>query len=284
MNLSRRTFFSICSKTAALMAAGRVSGLRVGCQANGYPLKEGDFSQFLDVLRQMRSVGYTGFECNIRFVKGQFDRTREARIAIESTGMHFIGTHTSLEQSLDDAFAQRAGSVAALGGERIVMSARGVAVTAEGRLNEPAVREKASRLEALAKIAKQSGIRIAYHNHNPEFANKNAEIEALARFTDPDLVEFLVDAGHAYLGGGDPAAFVTLHAKRVFGFHLKTFRGQSEQVPLGEGDFGFETLAAAVRKVGWSGWLITEEGGGPKPGNTAAVKPDREYIRRGFGA
>jgi len=32
-----------------------------------------------------------------------------------------------------------------------------------------------------------------------------------------------------------------------------------------------------------AGWLITEEGGGPKPGNTTALGPDRAYIRKVFG-
>ena len=232
MPLSRRTFFSTSLGGAALLAAAQPARLRVGCQANGYPLKAGDFSQLLDVLRQMRAIGYQGFECNIRFVKEQFGQASAARSAIADTGVQFIGAHTSLEQSADDGFARRAAGVAALGGERIVLSARGVPVPAGGRVDEAALREKASRLDALAAIAKQNGVRIAYHNHNPEFAYNNAEIEGLVRFTDPSLLDFLVDAGHAYLGGGDPARFAAQHAKRVFGFHLKTFRGESEQVPL----------------------------------------------------
>lgn len=91
-----------------------------------------------------------------------------------------------------------------------------------------------------------------------------------------------MDAGHAYQGGGDPPAFLTRYPHRIFGFHVKTFRG-SRQKPLGQGDFGFEDLAAAIRQAHWSGWLITEEGGGAEK-DLAAVGPDREYIRRVFGA
>jgi sugar phosphate isomerase/epimerase len=95
-------------------------------------------------------------------------------------------------------------------------------------------------------------------------------------------VSFLMDAGHGYLGGGNPAEFMTKHSDRILGVHVKTFKGQ-QQVPLGEGDFGFEALAEAIRKTGWNGWLIDEEGGGTKLGNTAAIEADRKYMRKIFG-
>jgi sugar phosphate isomerase/epimerase len=124
---------------------------------------------------------------------------------------------------------------------------------------------------------------LAYHNHNPEFARHNAEIDALAAATDRQRVSFLMDAGHAKLGGGDPAAFMRKYSDRILGCHLKTYK-ELVQVPLGQGDWDFVDLAAAIKATNWSGWLITEEGGGPKLGNTAALAPDREYIRKIFGA
>jgi hypothetical protein len=69
---------------------------------------------------------------------------------------------------------------------------------------------------------------------------------------------------------------------RIVGCHLKTYAA-GVQVPLGQGDWGFEDLAAAVKGTAWNGWLITEEGGGPRVGNTAALGPDRDYIRKVFG-
>jgi len=54
----------------------------------------------------------------------------------------------------------------------------------------------------------------------------SAEEDELARCTDPALVDFLMDAGHGYLGGGDPPRFLSHHASRVFGFHIKTYRGK----------------------------------------------------------
>ena len=255
--------------------------LRVGCQANGFPIQPGDFPALISALRKMKELDYTGFECNVRFVESQFGDVAKARKQIEDTGVEFIGTHTSMQAAKPDVFPRWVEKVAALGASCIVMS--GTGLNAEGRFTPDALRKKAADLDALGQTCRQGGLRLAYHNHNPEFAGKNAEIEALAAATDPARVHFLIDAGHARLGGGDPAAFVKKYAARIVGFHLKTYRGLV-QVPLGEGDWDFADLAAAIKASRWNGWLIAEEGGGPKPGNTAALGPDRAFIRKVFGA
>lgn len=278
--ISRRTFLANLSLPFALAAApgGKT---KVGCQANAWPLKTNDFPGLLEHFRQAKALGYVGVECNIRFVQDQFGHTAEARKEIEATGVQYIGAHTSMNASKSDAFAQAAANVAAIGGLRIVMS--GTGLSPEGKFQPEAVKTKAAELERLGKVCIQNGIRLAYHNHNPEFANHNAEINALAASTSPELVDFLMDAGHGYLGGGNPAEFMAHHSKRIFGCHVKTFHGKDEQKPLGEGDFGFEALAAAMKETGWTGWIISEEGGNPRYANNAALGPDRQYIRKIFG-
>lgn len=273
------------SVLGALAATGKVfaksnNGLHVGCQANGFPLSPGDFSGLLKALRSMKGLGYAGFECNVRFVQDQFHRAEQARREIKQTGVEFIGAHTNMQQAASGDFTELVTGVRAMGAKFIVMSAEGLAP--DGRFSRPELVRKAAELTELGKVCHDAGLVLAYHNHNPEFANRGAEIEALAQETDPNLVHFLIDGGHAYLGGGDPVAFLRVHAKRVCGFHIKTFKGP-QQVPLGEGDFDFAELAVAIRETHWTGWLITEEGGS-KLGNTAALGPDRQYIRRVFGA
>jgi inosose dehydratase len=240
----------------------------------------------------MKKLGYVGFECNIRFVQDQFGRAAEARREIEKTGVQFIAAHTSMQQSKSETFGKACTGVVALGAERIVMSGTGLAVQVtldaapdgkDGKFEPDALRQKCAALDALGKTCQQHGIRMAYHNHNPEFANNNAEIEGLATGTNPELVDFLMDAGHGYLGGGNPADFMSKHSDRIYGCHIKTFRGKDQQVPLGQGDFDFQALAASIKQTKWTGWLITEEGGSPRYMGTAAVGPDRTYIRKVFG-
>ncbi len=284
-DLSRRRFLGAVTILSAAPALAKDSGLRIGCQANGFPPKQGDYPGLLTVLPQMKELGYTGFECNTRFVEAQFDRAAEARRELAKDGLVFIGAHYSMQQVKPDTFSKVAAGVAALGAQAIVMS--GKALSTDGNFSSDDAKKKAADMNALGRICREHGIRMAYHNHNNEFKNGNAEVNALADATDSKLVDFLMDAGHGYLGGGNPAEFMRNHAKRIYGCHVKTFRGpeaSAKQVPLGKGDFGFEALAAAIKNTGWSGCLIDEEGGGPKGGDTAAVGPDREYFRRIFGA
>ena len=279
--ISRRNFLVTAAlATTSHVFLGEGQRIRVGCQANGFPQKAGDFPHLLDIVATMKTLGYTGFECNVRFVEEQFPQAADARKAVQATGMQFIGVHTGTPKALDDKFGEMAAGAASLGAANVVMSSSGL--SPEGKFSTEALREKCDRLNALGKVCRQNGIQLAYHNHMPEFANNNAEIQGLADNTDPSMVKFLVDAGHGYQGGGDPAAFLLRNPRRVVGCHIKTFRNKTEQVPLGEGDFGFEALAQAIKKTNWSGWLIDEEGN-QKGGDTAAVGPDREYIRRIFG-
>ncbi len=285
--MNRRRFLTTLPAACASLSAFSATRLlaatappRVGCQANGFPLKPNDFASLLGALKKMKELGYTGFECNIRFVESEFERVAEASRQITDTGVDFIGTHLSMQTAKPDAFARSVEKVAALGASYIVMSGSGLA--ADGKFTREALQKKAAALEALGETCRRGGLKLAYHNHNPEFANHNAEVEALAEATSADRFNFLMDAGHAHLGGGDPAAFMRKHPQRILGCHLKTYR-ELVQVPLGQGDWGFEDLAAAIKSTGWHGWLITEEGGGPRTGNTAALGPDREYIRKTFG-
>lgn len=288
MKLSRREFVGTLPAWASIL--GLLSGARaqaatrtprVGCQANGFPLKPGDFPALLEALKKMQELNYTGFECNVRFVESEFGKVAAARQRIADTGVEFIGAHLSMQLAKPDVFPRWIEGLAALGASHIVMSGTGLA--ANGVFTADALQRKADALNTLGETCRKGGLRLAYHNHNPEFARDNAEVNALAESTDPERVHFLMDAGHAKLGGGDPAKFMRQHAPRIVGCHLKTYR-ELVQVPLGEGDWDFVDLAAAIKAVNWSGWLITEEGGGPKPGNTAALAPDRAYIRKVFGA
>jgi sugar phosphate isomerase/epimerase len=288
MLLSRRSFLRsvpACVSTLALFGAGRVAAApplpRVGCQANGFPIKPGDFPALIAALKKMKQLGYTGFECNVRFVEPEFGRVATARKQIEDTGVEFIGAHTSMKTATPAVFPRWVEKVAALGASCIVMSGTGLA--ANGVFTPESLQQKATSLDELGRTCRQGGLRLAYHNHNPEFARQNAEIVALAEATDGERVQFLMDAGHARLGGGDPAGFMRKYSARILGCHLKTYR-ELVQVPLGQGDWDFTDLAAAIKATGWGGWLIAEEGGGPRPGNTAALGPDRAYIRKVFGA
>jgi len=281
--MSRRTFVatSAMAATAAAWARPMDAKPKVGCQLNGFNPKPGQFDKILADIQQAKDWGYVGFETNVRFVEDQFSNAKEARAKLDAIGSTFIGMHTSMDEAGKNDLAAWCDGGTALGAMYIVMSAKGLSPTGEFSADE--LKAKCSQLEAFGRTCNAHGMKLAYHNHQPEFANHNAENQAIADHTDPKLVHFLMDAGHGYQGGGDPALFMRKNSSRIVGCHIKTFFHHDTQVPLGKGDFGFEDLAKAIHETGWAGWLECEEGGGPKGGDTAAIVPDREYIRKVFG-
>ncbi|MEO6923044.1 MAG: TIM barrel protein [Bryocella sp.] len=282
-NVTRRTFVAGAAMAATVTAWGKPTGAkpRVGCQLNGFNPKPDEFDKILQYVRQAKEWDYEGFETNIRFVSDQFANPKPARAKLDAIGSTFIGMHTSTGEAAKGDLAGWCDGGHALGAHYIVMSAKGLSPTGEFIKEE--LLAKCKMLEGFGRTINAHGMKLAYHNHQPEFANHNAENQGLADHTDPALVHFLMDAGHGYQGGGDPALFMRKNSHRLVGCHIKTFLHHDTQVPLGHGDFGFEDLAKAIHETGWAGWLECEEGGGKAGGDTAAIVPDREYIRRVFG-
>jgi sugar phosphate isomerase/epimerase len=125
---------------------------------------------------------------------------------------------------------------------------------------------------------------LAYHNHWFEFQSKVGEIEALYAETDPALVSFLLDAGHAYRGGADVPVFLRKHYRRIIALHLRDY-DNGKQVPLGAGSFPLAEVAATLKQLEWKGWVLNEEEreDGTKLGLTV-MEPSFAALQKAFPA
>lgn len=231
-------------------------GIRFGVQLNAFPIDPKRFQSFLDTLAEVKRVGYQGFESSFRNLSPQFADPAPARRAIERTGLIFFGIHIFFPDALyDSATHIAAPSVyepiarggAALGAKHLILSGA-PALTPE------ALQRKIEGLNAAGRFAQSLGLRAAYHNEHWQIG----EIEALYTQTDPALVSFLLDCGHAYHGGADVPAFIRAHWRRIVGFHLRDFRN-GRLVTLGAGTFPLAQVAAAIKETGWKGWVENEE-------------------------
>lgn len=126
------------------------------------------------------------------------------------------------------------------------------------------------------------GLRLAYHNHSPECQGRAPEIEALLSGTDPALVWFVLDAGHAFRASVDIPAFLERHSDRLTAIHLRDLKA-GRQVPLGQGDLPLKHVSSVLKEKNWGGWILAEEEreDGSKPGLSAAI-PAREALRHAF--
>ena len=290
MILSRR---SLLQAAAGLAAGPRVRGaqqaLRAGCQANGWNLDPANFNLLLTAIRDMKELGFEGFETNIRFFQPQLEKAAETRAALDRTGMEFIAAHTNLPnyeklgmEQAGDQVTKLANEAKQFGAHALVVSHGGLSKA--GQFTDDALDRKAQALNLAGKRCADAGLTLAYHNHQPEFQNHAAEELGLLRKTDPKVVYFMMDIGHAWLANPDAIQVFAEHTQRVFGLHVRDFHNR-ESVPLGQGEFPLKDLAAAIRRSGWKGWLIDEEERpnlADKPGMKAAG-PSRKTMREIFG-
>lgn len=236
-------------------------GIRFGVQLNAFPVDPKRFDTFLDALAQIKQVGYQGFEVGFRNVNQQFGGSEPARRKIEQTDLTFFGIHIFLPSfemydpktriAAPSLYEPVARGGAALGARHLILSGAPAA-------DPDQLKHKIEGLNAAGRFAKSVGISAAYHNHWWEFQSKIGEIEALYTKTDPELVHFVLDAGHAFHAGADVPAFIRAHSARIIGFHLRDFKND-EYVELGTGDFPLRQVAETILHIGWKGWVENEE-------------------------
>jgi sugar phosphate isomerase/epimerase len=238
----------------------RPAGIRFGVQLNAFPIDPNRFDTFLDALHQVRQIGYQGFESGFRNVNAQFATPEKARQAIEQTGLTFFGIHIFFPNEMYDPATHIAAPAVyepvARGG--LELGARHVILSGAPCADADQLKRKIDGLNAAGRFAQSVGIPLAYHNHWWEFQSKIGEIEALYAQTDPTLVHFVLDAGHAYHGGADVPAFIRAHSHRIVGFHLRDFRN-GRLCTLGTGTFPLAQVAATIKQLGWRGWVENEE-------------------------
>lgn len=163
-------------------------------------------------------------------------------------------------------------------------------------------------LEVIARrVMDAHGLSVVVHHHAGTFIETTEEIDRLLEMAKPELVNLLLDTGHAVYGGADPVDVATRHGARVKYVHLKDAdRKQLEIVrttgismqdawkagvfcPLGQGVVDFKGVVAALAKCHYDGWMIVEQdvvpdaSGKLNPDPTESARKSRIYLREVLG-
>lgn len=170
---------------------------------------------------------------------------------------------------------------------------REVALRARPRLAPGEWPAFGAMLTALGDRLAARGQRLAYHYH---LGTVVEDADDLARLIDAtgESVGLVIDTGHARLGGIDPVALIRDHPARVAHVHAKDVRpgvaaatiGQGASfldgvlagmftVP-GDGAVDFAPVCAALRAIGYAGWIVIEAEQDP------ALAPPAAYARAGL--
>lgn len=161
------------------------------------------------------------------------------------------------------------------------------------RLRNEEWRRFGERLSALADYVEERGLRLAYHFHLGTVVEREEDIERFIANTDSS-VGFVVDTGHAALGGIDAERLIRNHPDRVTHVHTKDIRRPIFEdiqkrngsfldgvlagmfTAPGDGDMDFRGVAQALIDIGYDGWVVVEAEQDP------AVADPRSYSRIGL--
>jgi len=239
---------------------------RFGCQARTFG--EGiyaDETTFVGVVRQIGEVGFEGVETNWKNLERYFDRPAVFLRILKDSRLELIGAHiggspwtaAARAKVLDDV-NRTARFVKAVGGSFVVFSG---AYPKARPVPETAWSQMAEFMNEVGRICANNGVRCLYHNHWVECDADG--LERLCRLTDPKLVGFAFDTGHALRAGKDPAAVIAVLGKRLGLVHLADSVAPGptppHRPPLGDGRLKIAEVAAALRKVNFDQWIVLEE-------------------------
>ena len=238
-------------------------------------------------LDETAKIGFDGIE------KGhKFPTTVEGlKAVLEPRGLRFVsGWHSTnlLVNSLEDEKAAMQPFLDLLKGmgcsviivcetSNAIHGNDAVAVNDRPRLPEDQWAAFGAGIEALAQFAAAQGITLVYHHHMGTIVETEDEIDRLMAATGP-ATHLLLDTGHCYFGGGDPARLAQKHMARVGHIHAKNVRpgimaevrdqGLSflEGVRRGvftvpgdsDGGVEFAPVLKTAAEHRYSGWLVIE--------------------------
>lgn len=134
-----------------------------------------------------------------------------------------------------------------------------------------------SGYEELSVFAHEHGAKMGYHHHMGTIIESAADIDRFMDMAGPET-RLLLDTGHAWFGGADPAELARKYMDRVSHIHAKNVRpDMAKQVRDGglsflegvrrgaftvpgdaEGAVDFSPVLKIAAEHGYSGWLVIE--------------------------
>ena len=250
----------------------------------------GGENTFEQCISEMALAGFTGCEVGNKFPRD----TDVLKKALELRGLQICNqwnsyelTTKSLEENIKNFtelldFLETMGAKV-IGGGEVGNSCQGQMTVpvfeGKGMLNTDEEWETFTHgLNELGKIARQRGMKLAFHHHMGTCIQTIAETDRLMRETDPENVYLNYDCGHFYFAGEDPVEALKKYISRTAHIHLKDIRPNVLQrvhderlsfltaVKQGvftvpgdsEGCIDFPSLFEVIKNSDYQGWIVLE--------------------------
>lgn len=215
------------------------------------------------VLRSLAALGYDGVE----FAGFYGKSAREVRALLDETGLAPVSSHVAFQEIERDMFGVIAYHLE-VGCEWIAVPY----LLENERPGNPGFARVIAVIHRFARLCREAGITLLYHNHDFEFAPVSGAfaLDFLYEAVPANLLETEIDTCWVRYAGLDPAEYVKKYAGRCPVVHLKDYACDEPTAPcqprpasfafraVGEGVQDVEKIARAAVSSG-AKWLVVEQ-------------------------
>jgi len=215
-------------------------------------------------VRAVTQMGYTGVEFYGPYYDWTHDQAKDMRKLLDELGIRCFSTHNGYEVMQPGSKLEHARDLNLILGSSYIVQASAPKIDKLDGWNAVA-----ENLNTVAAQLEPSGLKVGYHNHEPEFTITDGQrpIELLAEKTKPTVM-LQLDVGTCLACGSDPAEWIRLNPGRIKSLHLKDWSPDPDKgykVLFGEGAGEWVDIFAAAESVGGVEYYLMEQEGSRFP-------------------
>lgn len=286
--VTRRNFIinaSMATATVCLIPSFAFSSnkKRIGLQL--YTLRDELPKDVKGTLEKVAQVGYTEVELYGFSIKDKFWglSPQELKQLLDANGLKAVSGHYGLGAYLTEGNTTEL--EAAIKAAKVLESEYITVPWLDETLRKSAddYKKIASLLNKAGKICKESGLKLAYHNHDFEFKKygDTTGYEILLKETDKDLVYFEMDLYWMKYSKIDPIETFKQNQGRFTMWHVKDMDKNNEvlNAEIGSGRIDFKSIFAEAKQSGMKYFFVEQETN-YKPSEIQSIKTSYGFIAK----
>jgi len=237
-----------------------------------YSVREDMGKDVPGTLKAVADMGYDGVE-----FAGYFDYSAEdLSDLVDDLGLKVCGSHCRIDGILPDGIQETIDFAHTLSNPYIVVPG----LPGEYTQSKEAWQRSAGIFSEAEVTLKDAGLKLGYHNHKHELAQKFDGVSAWDVFFDAasDQVFSQLDVGHVLRADADPVACLRKYPGRFATVHVKDIDETKTDVFTGDGLADWDTIFAICESTGGTEWYIIEHEDYPVP-PLESVKRCLENVR-----
>jgi sugar phosphate isomerase/epimerase len=256
-SISRRSFLALSAMLPSVLSLRASAPIPVGLES--YSVRNELQRDPEGTVRAVAHMGYQGIEFHAPYFDRSESQTKQMRHLLDDLGIRCFSTHNK-QSYLNPENIQRTRDLnLILGSQYVVVANADPEPKPDGW---PAV---ADFLNAAAEQLETAGLKVGYHNHQPEFrvVNGTRPIEILARKTKPSVM-LQLDIGTCLEAGSDPVAWIRANPGRIHSIHCKDWSpapGKGYSVLFAEGVADWKGIFSAAESFGGLEFYLVEQEG-----------------------